>query len=124
MRTYLLAAVASIAMAAPATAWATPYVGIEGGILKLQDADLEYQGFDGSEDGSLTVDHKLGLDADLILGYDFGMIRAEAELGFKRAGVDETSVSIPNFGPLFVDGGKARTVSAMANVLLDFGDED
>ena len=31
----------------------------------------------------------MGVDGDLIAGYDFGMFRAEAELGYKRSEHDE-----------------------------------
>lgn len=123
MKKYLLSAAALMAVASPAAARdGEAYIGVEGGLMVLKDARLDYQGQTGSEDGRLTVDHKRGFDADVIAGYDFGMFRAEAELGYKRAKIDETSVSIPNFGPLFGDGGKARAVSAMGNLLLDFGD--
>jgi opacity protein-like surface antigen len=91
--------------------------------MRVSDADLEYQGATGLEDGELDVDHKTGIDLDAIVGYDFGWFRVEGELGYKRASIDETDVDIPNFGPLFDDGGKARTVSAMVNALVDFGDE-
>lgn len=125
MRKQLLIAVAVAALASPAVARdGSPYVGIEGGVIKVRDANLDYQGLTGTEDGSLSVDHKLGLDLDAIAGYDFGPVRAEAELGFKRASIDETSVAIPAFGPLFNDGGKGRTVSLMGNLLADFGDEN
>ena len=39
--------------------------------------------------GDLDINHKLGVDGDMIAGYDFGMFRAEAELGYKRSHHDE-----------------------------------
>lgn len=123
VRMGLFAAAAAIAVAAPAAARdGAPYVGVDAGILLLQDGDYEYQGLTGTTDGEIRVDHKRGIDADIVAGYDFGMLRAEAELGFKRARIDDTTVAT-NFGPALGDGGKARTVSAMANLLLDFGSD-
>ena len=124
----------AIAMALASTALATPavardqswYVGIEGGAMLVTDTefDIEYDGYD-YDDGAV-IDHKTGVDLDLIAGYDFGMFRAEAELGYKRASIDELA-----FSPAFIDppepvevDGNVRVWSAMANLMLDFGDED
>lgn len=124
----------AIAMALASTALATPavardqswYVGIEGGAMLVTDTefDIEYDGYD-YEDGAV-IDHKTGIDLDLIAGYDFGMFRAEAELGYKRASIDELA-----FSPAFIDppepvevDGSVRVWSAMANLMLDFGDEN
>ncbi len=125
MKKYFLSFVGLMAVASPAAARdGQPYVGVEGGVIIIKDENLEYQGLTGSEDGSIDIDHKLGIDADLIAGYDFGFFRAEAELGYKRARIDESDPSIPNFGPFDGDGGKARAVSAMVNVMADFGSDD
>jgi OmpA-OmpF porin, OOP family len=55
------------------------------------------------------------------------MFRAEAELGYKRAGLDEISFS-PTFietdEPLDDVDGNVRVWSAMVNAMLDFGDDD
>jgi opacity protein-like surface antigen len=126
MRFYLLAAVAAAAIAAPAAAQTGPNVGADLGALMVQDDNVNYQGFQGDLDTTVDIDHKLGIDADIVAGYDFGMFRLEGELGYKRAKID-TDVFVPNahfadeFGP-FLDnnGGHARTVSAMVNGLVDF----
>ena len=125
MRKFLLTALAATAISTPAVARdGSFYAGVEGGIMSVLDADMEYQGLTGLEDGDLDVDHGLGIDLDAVVGYDLGLVRVEGELGWKRASIDETDVDIPNFGPLFDDGGRGRSVSAMANVLLDFGNEE
>ena len=129
MRKLLLTAVAVTAISTPALARdGSPYVGVEGGVMWVSDDDAEYQGFDGSLDTDIDINHKLGFDADIIAGYDFGPVRAEAELAYKRASVDEvgiacsTAICDDEFG--VDDGGRARTVSAMVNVLGDFGDDE
>ena len=124
VRTNLLVAVAAISIATPAVARdGAPYFGVELGASIVEDGDLEYQGITGTFDGDVGVDHKTGFDGDLIGGYDFGMIRAELEIAYKKAKIDETTLAT-NIGPALGEGGKARSVSAMVNALLDFGDDD
>ena len=129
MRKYLLAATAAAAMASsPAAArdnsW---YAGIEGGVMLVEDLDLDYEDEFVAVDDAISIDHSMGIDADIIGGYDFGAFRAEAELGYKRAGIDEITVSgqlgAPTTGVVEADG-SARAISAMFNLLLDFGDDD
>ena len=67
-----------------------------------------------------TTDHKTGFDVDAIAGYDFGAVRVEAELGYKRAGIDTVNTIDTVFGA----DGHASAQSLMGNVLLDFGDEN
>ena len=89
-------ALASTAMAAPAVArdqsW---YAGIEGGAMIVEDTEFDFNyDYDGTEiDNALSVDHNVGFDLDLIAGYDFGGFRAEAELGYKHAGIDDIQAS-------------------------------
>jgi opacity protein-like surface antigen len=128
MHKLLLATVAAAAIASPALARdGSPYVGIEGGVIWVQDTDANYQGFDGSLDTDFTIDHKLGLDTDIIAGYDFGPVRAEAELGYKTVKIKDIDFDA---NPALEDelindnGGKGRTLSLMGNLLADFGNED
>jgi len=132
MRHYLLAAVAAAAISSPAMARdGSPYVGVEAG-LAMSDEDFFDVDFDGTEYHSgFNVDYKLGFDADLIGGYDFGMFRAEAELGYKRLGIDDVTVSGPLLGAIggvdnddFDDDGHVSVLSLMGNALLDFGGDD
>ena len=111
MKRYLLAAVAVAAISAPAHARdGQAYVGIEGGVLfpKDQDADVfvDYTTtqfplappilapvpIDTKFNNAFGVDYKTGVDLDAIAGYDFGMFRLEAELGWKKAKLDKFEV--------------------------------
>ncbi len=141
MRNYLLAAVAAAAIATPAVAQdAGPYVGIEGGILFPKDTNVDADvNFidplfpDTVNDNLIEVDYKRGYDIDAIAGYDFGAFRVEAELGYKRAKVDELQLDqdfIDDFedatGEIITDtdfdlNGRARVTSIMGNALADFG---
>ena len=105
---------------------------------------------DFDTDDAFGIDYKRGIDIDLIGGYDFGIIRAEIELGYKRAKLDElevddgfitalnTGLNRPDrdVAPDPVDGlaplsavdfdldGSIKVWSAMLNGLFDFGNED
>ena len=46
----------------------------------------------GATNGLYSTKYGTGWDVDLIAGYDFGMIRLEAELGYKHAGIDGLEV--------------------------------
>ena len=121
MRKYLMAAVAAAAFATPALARDhSPYVGIEGGAMILEDPTYDAFGATRNIPGFLKIDNKVGYDVDAIAGYDFGMLRAEFELGYKRARVQgaEVNTSIATSA-----GGHSDARSAMGNLLLDFGDE-
>ena len=130
----ILAALASTALATPAyavdNAW---YVGVEGGAMIVEDADLDFDGFtvDGLTaleiDEAIQIDHNVGVDVDLIGGYDLGGFRVEAELGYKSASLDEATIDARLFGGTTVTGdvdGDARVLSAMVNGLLYICDDD
>jgi len=124
----LLAAVAAI-VALPNAASARdglPYIGIEGGVMKPDNLKLDYRLGSVAVDNGIVLEHETGFDADFILGYDFGFLRAEGELGWKRAGIEDVAVSPAVFATTArpaVDG-RTRVFSAMANLLLDFGSDD
>jgi len=132
MRNYLLAAVAAAALTSPALARdKSTYVGISGGVMLVEDTNLDYSyDVDVPEvRDAITVDHKLGFDVDLFAGYDFGLVRAEAEVAYKRASIDEVQLDtdfIPSPNPTepYDANGKVSVFSVMANALFDFGDED
>ena len=131
MRNYLLAAVAAAALTSPALARdKSTYVGVEGGVMLVEDTNLDFS-FDGDPEirDAVTIDHKLGFDVDLIAGYDFGLVRAEAEVGYKRASIDEVQIDTDyifsnNPTEPYDATGKVSVFSIMGNVLFDFGDED
>jgi opacity protein-like surface antigen len=134
MRKFLLAAVAAAAISTPAVARdGSPYVGIEAGIA-MSDEGFYDVDFDGAElHSGINIDYKLGLDADIIGGYDFGMFRVEAELAYKRLGFKDTRVTGPLLGAIGTEvggpvtnddldfGERASVLSGMVNLLLDFG---
>lgn len=104
-----------------------PYIGFEGGAVKPEKLRLDYQLRTLSVPNGITIDHKTGLDVDAVVGYDLGLIRAEAELAWKRAATTGVAVApaiqFNNTGPLNIDG-TTKALSAMANLLLDFGKDD
>ena len=128
MRKYLLAATAAVAItASPAVArdnsW---YAGIEGGALVVNDMDLNFEDADLSLEDAYTIDHNTGFDVDVIGGYDMGMLRAEAEVAYKRASIDELRFHtiVANLGEFEAPADGSTTVlSAMLNLLVDFGDD-
>ena len=97
--------------------------------------------------GSSRVKWKRGYDVDLIGGYDFGMFRLEAELGYKRSklkrfsqdtafgnavqtainpnGTNGTAVFFPTGDEDFFGvSNHVSVLSGMINALLDFGGND
>jgi opacity protein-like surface antigen len=123
----LAAALLSLVPSAASARDGVPYIGFEGGAVKPEKIKLDYQLRALTVPNGITLKHKTGFDVDFIAGYDLGLVRAEAELGWKRAVLTGATVApaiqFNNTGPLTVDG-RTRAVSAMANLLLDFGKED
>ena len=125
----------ALALVAAAPAYAEPsiyadkdagaYIGIEGGMwfpdkLKNEFDSNNGYGFD------YDVERDVGYDVDVIGGYDFGMIRVEGELGYKRVKHGQGELTVVNNGTVLLrdedkDGGRTSVWSAMGNVLLDFG---
>ena len=132
MRNYLLAAVAAAALTSPAMARdKSTYVGIDGGVMLVEDTNLDYTITNGAREiqDAVTIDHKIGFDVDAVAGYDFGLVRAEAEVAYKRASIDEVQIDngrVPTNNPTepYDASGKVSVFSLMANVLFDFGDQD
>jgi len=144
MHKLLFASVAALAIATPATARSNSgYVGLEGGVLIPRnthvDASVDFTDPlvpDIIDRRIATVKYKTGYDVDLIGGYDFGMFRLEAELGYKRATnkslhIDDSFIADLNTGSggAFTGGefdlnGHTSVWSGMVNGLLDFGDDN
>jgi outer membrane protein OmpA-like peptidoglycan-associated protein len=118
-------ALATTALSTPAlardNAW---YVGIEGGAMIVEDIDWNV----GAVEDALTVDHNYGYDVDATVGYDLGVFRLEAEVGYKSATVDglTSSVGLPGAAAGSYDyaGGRTTALSFMVNGLWDFGEDD
>ena len=133
----IVVALSSTVLATPALArdgaW---YVGGDFGAMIVEDVSFDV----GATEDAIVVDHEYGYDGALFVGYDLGTFRLEAEVGYKRADIDEieTIVNLPgNLGgpgtPLvsarpqtFLDagGGNTTALSFMVNGLLDFGEDD
>src|SRR3954454_8812700 len=121
MKRYLLAA-ASVAAFAAAPAAArdhSAYFWLEVGPMWTRDSHLKIDFGDGV--GTFDVNHKLGVDGDLIAGYDFGIIRAEVEGGHKWAKHHEYDFGD---GDVVHAQGHSRAYSLMGNVLFDLGDNE
>ena len=117
---YLLAGAALAAIAVPAQArdhsW---YFGIEAGALFPRSADVRTSTANGGD--LFTTKYKTGVDGDLIMGYDFGIFRAEFEGGYKWA--EHNNYHIAGDGT--VDGhGHTSAYTTMANAMVDLGRND
>src|SRR5688572_16206238 len=132
MRNYLLAAVAAAALTSPALAREDSlYVGIDGGVMLVEDTSLDFDTDDFIDDPSdldvddaFRVDHNLGFDIDLVAGYDFGPVRVEGEIAYKNASLDEVQIDdefLPTTNPTepFDISGDLSIFSIMANAMLD-----
>uniref|UniRef100_UPI00286CB85A outer membrane protein n=1 Tax=Sphingomonas sp. TaxID=28214 RepID=UPI00286CB85A len=125
----------AIVMALASTGLTTPalaldhsgYVGIEAGGMIVEDTVLDYTSASVTIPDAIGINHKRGYDVDAIGGYDFGSIRAELELGYKRANLDDTKIdaalSAPSTALKFPTDGRVSVLSGMVNALLDFGDD-
>jgi opacity protein-like surface antigen len=126
----IAAALASTVLATPAVARdGSGYAGINGGLMLVEDADFDYSDVAGEESEAIELQHDVGFDVDVVAGYDFGMFRLEAEGAYKSAGnrsiyFRPTAVIVPPADSGHSDAnGRVRVISAMANALLDFGEE-
>src|SRR5690348_13898193 len=123
-------ALASTAMASPAVARDhSLYAGLEGGGMIIEDMHLDYQQTlpPLSIKDAFRVNFGTGFDVDGVVGYDFGFVRLEAELGYKHAGVDSVNTTDIRVSPTnsgIENGGHANVLSGMINALLDFGPDD
>jgi OOP family OmpA-OmpF porin len=129
MRKFLLAAVAAAAIASPAAARdGSGYVGVDLGAMLTEDTKLDFDNDVTFINNAVSTDYGLGFDIGLVGGYDFGMVRAEIDLGYKHAGVDEVvlgqGVCTTVQNCILDADGNGSALSAMANLVLDFGDDN
>jgi opacity protein-like surface antigen len=125
----------AIAVALSSTVLATPalardgawYIGGELGPMIVEDVEIDV----GAIDNALTLDHEYGVDGAAFVGYDLGAFRLEAEVGYKRAEVDD--IQSPRALPGERGGttgsrdsvpGRTEALSFMVNGMLDFGDDE
>src|SRR6476619_6936777 len=115
MMRYLLAGAALAAIAAPAAARDnSAYFGLEAGPMWVQDSHVRLD----SGTPVIDIDHKVGVDGDLIAGYDFGMFRAEFEGGHKWA--KHGDYDRPS-GATTPSHGHTSSYSTMLNAMVDVG---
>ena len=128
MRKYLLLAAAATIVATPAVARdRSTYVGIEAGGMVVEDTGLDFDDNNDNIDDAFVLNHKTGFDVGVIGGYDWGALRTEVELAYKRASVDEVEVEgFPGGGQgVYYDAdGSTRVLSGMVNFLVDLGDDN
>jgi OOP family OmpA-OmpF porin len=120
MKRILLAAASLAALTAtPAVARDhSAYFGIEVGPMWAQDSNVSVEGLH-----SYDINHNLGVDGDLIAGYDFGLFRAEIEGSHKWAKHDKYDLNPALFEGLthFDSSGHSRAYSIMGNAMIDLG---
>ena len=125
-------ALSSAALARPQQAW---YVGIDAGAVLPENQNYRITSTGGvATQNALTVKSDTGFDVDGTIGYDFGLLRTEFEVGYKQNKLNHINVNagglpaipfgnatvVPPLGSYQSDG-KSRVLSFMANGLVDFG---
>jgi opacity protein-like surface antigen len=128
------------------------YIGVDAGVASPSDADIGYYDVGGTfggtgttdtVDGTVALDNSLALSG--VLGYDFGLIRADIEVAYSKNNISGLTVNNVNGSPVTLDpadgaevcdyldedgctvsgntisydGGYVRQLSAMGNLWLD-----
>jgi opacity protein-like surface antigen len=118
------------------------YAGLRLGVSMADDVDLSYEDGEDTVDFSAQVDNAATLGG--VIGYDFGMVRADLEVDYNRNKVSGLTVIGVNGEPVTLDeddiedicdylemdscdgtgntittDGRLRSLSAMANIWLD-----
>lgn len=132
---FFLASAAAVAAVPAQAREGQVYVGINGGV-SFEDqvtVDIDNNRTDGLLDNAAFADTKLGIDTDVVIGYDFGAFRLEAEGGYKRNSYDGLTVVSSTIlpGSLTVPSGTVvqndrnlEIWSGMLNGLIEFGKDD
>lgn len=134
--TAILLAGAAMVVALPAHAReGQAYIGINGGV-SFEDqvtVDVDTPPLDDQLVNAAFADTKMGLDTDVVVGYDFGAFRLEAEGGYKRNGYDGLTIvnsailpgglTVPS-GTVVQNESDLEIFSGMVNGLLEFGNDD
>ena len=123
----------STAIASPALARdGAVYVGVDGGLLKPSPLNLDFANSVTGVTDAVRIRHKVGYDLDAVVGYDFGMFRLEAEVGYKHSDIKTatidrlalTQVGAANNPQIrYNSTGADRVTSGMINGLIDIGPE-
>ncbi|MDP2260874.1 MAG: outer membrane beta-barrel protein [Caulobacter sp.] len=150
----LMAGAASALIAAPALAEDRgAYVSVSAGIASVKDTDIRYYDVGGTFGGGgatdsvqTSVELKDSTTFGGAVGYDFGSIRAEVEIGYNRNDLEAITIKSVNGAPVtltpaeaadvclylevsgcsasgnriaFSDGGQVRQLGAMANLWFE-----
>ncbi len=121
-------------VAAPASArQGQAYIGINGGVSFDDQVDVDIDNGNDTFNNAAFADTNLGIDADVVVGYDFGAFRLEAEGGYKRAGYESLTVvdsailpggiTVPS-GTVVQNDRDLEIWSGMVNALIEFGSDD
>lgn len=108
-----LAVFATFVAFQPAAAQAQWYVGLDGGVDFLRDADIGGREADGTPITDKSASHA-GYALLMQGGYDFGGPKAEIELGWRSAGLKTLDGHDSKYG------GSTSSLSLMANGLYEF----
>ena len=129
----IAAAVVTTASGTPALAHdGAAYVGVDVGLMSPRSMKIRLTNSNGSFEDAIRLRHQLGIDADALFGYDFGMFRVEGEFGYKQASTKDAQLSptaLHNYDSLntatfYQADGSTRALSAMLNALIDLGASD
>ncbi len=135
LSTSLLLASAAIILVSPAQARERQfYIGVNGGV-SFQDQvqlDLDNARPGGVQESAAFANTKTGIDADIVVGYDFGAFRLEAEGGYKRNAYDSLTVVSRNLvpgagirpGTVVANERDLAIWSGMINGLVEYGKDD
>jgi outer membrane protein OmpA-like peptidoglycan-associated protein/opacity protein-like surface antigen len=129
---FLLASAAAI-VAVPAQAReGQAYIGVNGGVLLEDQIDIDLADTDPQTNAAFA-DTEMGIDADVVLGYDFGAFRIEAEGGYKTASYSGLTVLnsrllpggvVVPVGTVVQNDEDLAIWSGMVNGLVEFGRDD
>ncbi len=108
MRSLPMILAAGLTLAVPAAAHAEWYVSADGGVSWLQDTDVSFPG------ASYTAENNIGPVFLGAVGYSFGAIKVEGELGFRDNNVDK----LKNLSG--TNGDSTDAYSVMGNAIYDF----
>ena len=132
----LLLAGAAAIIAVPAQARdGEAYIGINGGVSFKDKVTVDASPTGRDEDfvRAATARTKMGLDADVVVGYDFGGFRLEAEGGYKNNGyrnlrVDNAAILpvgvVAPVGTVVDNQRDLEIYSGMVNAMVDIGNDD
>ena len=92
----------AIAMALSTSLLASPalardgafYIGAEFGPMIVEDIDFDLTQGTTTTGDAITIDADRGFDGDVIVGYDFGAFRLEAEVAYKENDLDTIGTGV------------------------------